>query len=106
MKESNKARVITICGSTRFKDEHLAAVRRLTLEGNVVLACPFYNHADGESMTDEQTRLLDWLHKQKIDMSDAVYVVNPGGYIGTSTMEEIKYAFQHGKGVIFMEEHK
>ena len=29
--------VITLCGSTRFKDQFLEAQKRLTLEGNIVI---------------------------------------------------------------------
>lgn len=39
-------------------------------------------------------------------MSDAIYVVNKGGYIGESTTNEIIYAESIGKRVIFMEERK
>jgi len=101
-----RAQVITICGSTRFKEEHIKAQRELSLAGNVVLSCPFFNHADGEELTTEQCELLDHLHRQKIDMSDAIYVVNPGNYIGYSTLNEIKYATYAGKRIMFMEEHK
>ena len=31
------------------------------------------------------------MHKQKIDMSDGIFVVNVDGYIGNSTKSEIKY---------------
>jgi len=31
----------------------------------------------------------------KIDMSDSIFVINPGGYIGESTKSEIKYAIEH-----------
>jgi len=102
-KRIQKAPIITICGSTRFKEDILKAQRDLTMEGNVVLSCPFFNHADGITMTDEDICLVDHLHQQKIDMSDAIYVVNKGGYIGSSTKNEIKYARIAGKRVIFME---
>ena len=105
MKISKKAKVITICGSTRFKEEHLREIKRLTLEGNVVLSCPFYNHTDNSDteLTKEHLDLLDHLHKQKIDLSDAIFVVNPGKYIGTSTMNEILYASQRGKEIMYLE---
>lgn len=101
-----KYKVITICGSTRFKEDILKAQKDLTMQGNVVLSCPFFNHADGIEMTEKDSYLVDELHKQKIDMSDAIYVVNKGGYIGESTSNEIIYAESIGKRVIFMEERK
>jgi hypothetical protein len=47
--------------------------------------------------------MLDDIHKRKIDMADAIYVINKNGYIGESTKSEIKYAFEHHKAVMFME---
>ena len=35
---NNGFKVITLCGSTRFKDEFLEAQKRLTLEGNIVIS--------------------------------------------------------------------
>lgn len=42
-------------------------------------------------------------HRQKIDISDAIYVVNINGYIGSSTNSEIRYATEKGKEVIYHE---
>ena len=102
---SHKYSVITICGSTRFKDDILRVQRELTMEGKVVLSCPFFNHADGISMSEKDIQLVGELHKQKIDMSDAIYVVNKDGYIGKSTASEIEYAKSKGKQIIFMEKY-
>jgi len=105
MRISNKPPIITVCGSSHFKKELVEAVRRLTLEGNIVLSCPFYNDTDEKSLTEKQITLLVWLRKHEIELSDSIYVVNPGGYIGGSTMDEIKYATYMSKTVVFMEEH-
>ena len=43
------------------------------------------------------------MHKQKIDMSDEIYVINVGGYIGESTKSEIEYAKEKGKGISYRE---
>ena len=48
--------------------------------------------------------MLDDIHKRKIDMADAIYVINKDGYVGSSTRCEIGYAIKHGKQVIFMED--
>ena len=50
--------------------------------------------------------MLDEMHKQKIDLSDEIYVINVGGYIGESTKNEIEYAKARGKEVSFMENKK
>lgn len=90
--------VVTICGSTRFRAEMTAANRDLTLAGCIVLAPGVFGH-DGDEITEQQKVDLDRLHFQKIDMADAVFVVNPGGYIGESTRREIVYARRQGKRI-------
>lgn len=47
--------------------------------------------------------MLDDIHKRKIDMADAIYVINKDGYIGSSTKSEIEYARAHHKGIEYME---
>lgn len=44
------------------------------------------------------------MHKQRIDMSDGIFVVNVGGYIGSSTKGEIEYAKKHNKEIIYLEQ--
>ena len=50
--------------------------------------------------------MLDEMHKQKIDMSDEIYVINVGGYIGESTKSEIEYAKRKGKKISYLESIK
>ena len=95
--------VITLCGSTRFKPYFEEANRILTLKGCIVISVGCFGHA-GDVFTEEQKEMLDDIHKRKIDMADAIYVINKGGYIGSSTASEIAYAKEHGKGVYYMEE--
>ena len=98
-------KVITLCGSTRFKDEFLQAQKRLTLEGNIVISVGLFGHSgDDEVWTEGTKEMLDDMHKRKIDMADAIYVINVGGYIGSSTRSEIEYAVAHGKEVLYLEE--
>ena len=96
-------KVITLCGSTRFKDDFERVNRELTLLGNIVISVGAFGHA-GDTFTEEQKVMLDDIHKRKIDMADAIYVINKDGYIGSSTRSEIEYAKQHGKQVIYMED--
>ena len=97
--------IITLCGSTRFKPYFEEANRILTLKGCIVISLGCWGHA-GDTLTDEQKVMLDDIHKRKIDMANAIYVINKDGYIGESTKSEIEYAKQHGKGVYYMEEVK
>ena len=99
--------VITLCGSTRFKDEFIKAQKRLTLEGNIVISVGVFGHSGDEEGWKEGTKqMLDNMHKRKIDMADAIFVINVGGYIGDSTRSEIEYARKHGKNVMYLEEPK
>ena len=106
-------KVITLCGSTRFKDEFIEVQKRLTLEGNIVISVGLFGHSGDdevwEGMSEDtltQTKLmLDDMHKRKIDMSDEIYVINVGGYIGSSTRSEIAYAKETGKAVRYLEDN-
>jgi hypothetical protein len=98
-----KYKVITLCGSTRFKEDFERVNRELTLAGNIVISVGAFGHS-GDVFTEEQKVMLDDIHKRKIDMADAIYVINKGGYIGSSTRSEIQYAREHGKQIILMED--
>ena len=99
-----KFKVITLCGSTRFKVDFLEAQKRLTLEGNIVISVGLFGHSgDEEVWTPGTKEMLDNMHKRKIDMADAIYVINVGGYIGESTRSEIEYATKQGKTVMYLE---
>ena len=96
--------VITLCGSTRFKEQFLEAQKRLTLEGNIVISVGLFGHSgDDEVWTEGTKEMLDDMHKRKIDMADEIFVINVGGYIGSSTRSEIEYAKSTGKVVRYLE---
>lgn len=100
-----KYTVITLCGSTRFKDAFLTAQKSLTLEGNIVISVGLFGHSgDGEAMDTATKAMLDDMHKRKIDMADEILVINVGGYIGSSTCSEIEYAKATNKPVRYLEE--
>ena len=106
-----KYKVITLCGSTRFKNEFMEAQKRLTLEGNIVISVGLFGHSGDSEVwenMDEGTltatkAMLDDMHKRKIDMADEIFVINVGGYIGDSTRSEIEYAKMHGKQINYLE---
>jgi len=106
--------VITLCGSTRFKDAFMEAQKRLTLDGNIVISVGLFGHSgdsevwDGmdEGTLSKTKGMLDDMHKRKIDMADGIYVINVGGYIGESTRSEIEYAISHGKSVRYLVEQE
>lgn len=102
--------VVTLCGSTRFKDQFMEAQKRLTLEGRIVISVGLFGHAGDREVwenMDEDTLtatkiMLDDMHKRKIDMADGIYVINVGGYIGDSTRSEIAYAAEKGKTIEYL----
>ena len=95
--------VVTLCGSIRFKQAFLDANFNETMAGNIVLSVGGLERDEHLILTEEQQRMLGELHKRKIDISDEIFVLNVGGYIGKSTQSEIKYAQQQGKNVRFLE---
>lgn len=103
--------VVTLCGSTRFKNEFMEVQKKLTLEGNIVISVGLFGHSGDSEVwenMDEGTltktkEMLDDMHKRKIDMSDSIFVINVGGYIGDSTKSEILYAKSQGKLIEFLE---
>lgn len=95
-----RRKIVTICGSTRFRQEIANANRELTLAGFVVLAPGVFPHL-GDMVTEEQKQQLDGLHLEKIRVSSWILVVAPGGYVGESTRREIEYAASIGKGIRF-----
>ena len=106
-----KYKVITLCGSTKFKEEFMKAQKELTLKGYIVISVGLYGHSGDSEVwenMDEGTltktkEMLDDMHKRKIDMADEIFVINVGGYIGDSTKSEIKYAKENGKTVNYLE---
>lgn len=109
-----KYKVITLCGSTKFKDEFMKAQKYLTLKGNIVISVGLFGHKGDSEVwenMDEGTltktkEMLDDMHKRKIDMADEIFVINVNNYIGDSTKSEIEYAIKTGKKVNYLEECK
>jgi hypothetical protein len=98
-----KYKIITLCGSTKFKDEFIAEQKRLTLEGNIVISVGLFGHSGDEEVWSNVTKImLDDMHKRKIDLADEIFVINVGGYIGNSTRSEIEYAISTDKPVSYL----
>lgn len=101
----NKYNIITLCGSIKFKNEFMKVQEKLTLNENIVFTPTFFNNLKDE-VNIETKKMLDEMHKQKIDMSDEIYVINVEGYIGESTKSEIEYAKEKGKKISYLEDIK
>jgi len=95
--------IITLCGSTRFKDDFLRVQKELTLQGYIVISVGLFGHSgDEDAWTKGTKEMLDDMHKRKIDLAQAIYVINKDGYIGDSTRSEIEYAKATGKAIYYL----
>jgi hypothetical protein len=98
--------IVTLCGSTRFKEAFEAAERDLGLQGMIVLTVACFGHRGDlspEQMDGEAKARLDELHLDKIRLSDRVHVLNVGGYVGDSTSREIAFAEELHVPVTYLE---
>lgn len=104
-------KIITLCGSTSFKKEFMEIQKDLTLKGNIVLSVGLFEHSGDnevwenmeEGTLTKTKEMLDDMHKRRIDLSDEIFVINVGGYIGESTKSEIEYAIKTGKKINYLE---
>lgn len=94
-------KVITLCGSTRFKQEYEEVNQRLTFAGHIVISCGVFAHSNGVEITEQQKDMLDEIHLRKIDLADEIFVINVDGYVGASTKKEIEYATKQGKSISY-----
>ena len=102
----NDIKVVTICGSMRFAEEMKKVAWNLELNNRWAVIQCVYGGLESEH-SSEDWEALEVCHLKKIDISDAIYVVNVNGYIGNHTRQEIEYATKLGKEVIYhVQEHQ
>ena len=92
--------VITLCGSLKFKKEMMKVAEKMALDGYCVLT-PVYPVLEDIERTEEQLIKLKEAHFKRIELSDAILVVDINNYIGNSTSLEIDYAKKLGKKIIY-----
>ena len=93
-------KIVTLCGSLRFKKEMMEVAEKLALLGDCVLT-PVYPTSENSVRTKEQLIKLREAYFKKIELSDAIFVVNVNNYIGESTKLEIEYAKKLGKEILY-----
>ena len=113
---SQRPRIICLCGSTRFWREFQKASLRETMNGKIVLSIGAATSADGDDHTfggyvpqekyDAAKEALDNLHLYKVELADEVLCLNVGGYVGRSTEREVLHAIRHGKVLHWLEPDK
>ncbi|AMN31178.1 hypothetical protein BFS06_13990 [Clostridium perfringens] len=92
MTKEENIRIITICGSSRFKEETLKLKSLLQSKGYIVFSSENFTKADGIHISKQICDKLAYIHNEKIKMSDMIFVLNKNGYIGESTRQEINFA--------------
>ncbi len=93
-------KIITLCGSLKFKKEMMTVAEKMALKGDCVLT-PVYPVLENMERTEEQLIKLKEAHFKRIELSDAILVVNVNNYIGDSTNLEIEYAKKLDKEIIY-----
>ena len=93
-------KIITLCGSLKFQKEMMIIAEKMALEGNCILT-PVYPIIENCERTDEQLKKLKKEHFKRIELSDAILVINKNNYIGDSTKLEVEYAKKLGKEIMY-----
>lgn len=93
-------KIITLCGSLKFQKEMMIVAEKMALEGNCILT-PVYPTIESLKRSEEQLQKLKEEHLKRIELSDAIFVINVNNYIGNSTSLEIQYAKELGKEIIY-----
>ena len=93
-------KIITLCGSLKFQKEMMIVAEKMALEGNCILT-PVYPTIENLKRSEEQLQKLKEEHFKRIELSDAILVINVNNYIGNSTSLEIQYAKELGKEIIY-----
>lgn len=93
-------KIITLCGSLKFQKEMMIVAEKIALEGNCIFT-PVYPVIENCERTEEQLKKLKEAHFKKIELSDAILVINKNNYIGDSTKLEIEYAKKLKKEIMY-----
>lgn len=95
-------KIVTICGSMKFRNEMMMIAEKLELEQRYIVIQCIYGDSSKE-YNESEMEILSKLHFEKIKISDAIYVVNVNGYIGEATKKEIEFAKSLNKEILYLE---
>ena len=93
-------KIVAICGSMKFENEMKKIAFDLETKHNMCVLQCVYNE-EKSKLSEKEIAALNSAHFRKIELSDAIYLVNLNGYIGEQVKKEIDFAQTHGKKVIF-----
>lgn len=103
LRPTARPKIVTLCGSARFREEFAKAYFEETIKGKIVLSIA---PRQGRDLTEDEKSLVDSVYMTKIEMSDEIFCVNVGGYVGESTRRELWYAAWLGKLIRYLEPEK
>lgn len=63
-----KYKVITLCGSTHFKDAFMETQKRLTLEGNIVISVGLFGHSGDNEVWENMDEGMLTMAKEQIEL--------------------------------------
>lgn len=93
-------KIVTICGSMKFEKEMQRIAFLLETKHHFsVLQCVY--NVDSLEISEADREHLESAHLRKIEISDAIYVVDVQGYIGDQVSKEIEFAKSKGKEIIY-----
>lgn len=95
---------VTICSSSKFYSTAKRVAKVLEAEGKTVFTPRFEYSEELIDVSLEEKMVLTREFLAKISRSDAIYVINEGGYTGRSVCIEIGYASALKKTVLLSEE--
>lgn len=101
-KQYNLRKIVTMCGSIKYFDKMKENAKKLEIENQYAVLMPIYyplNH----DLSEQDKNNLGEIHRRKIEISNSIFVVNIGGYIGNTTKSEIEYAKELGKEIMYLE---
>jgi len=93
-------KTVTVCGSMRFKEEMMSVSFLLEAKCHFCVLQCVYN-VDHLDISESDPEFLAKAHYRKIELSDAIYVLDINGYVGEQTSKEIEYAKNRGKEIIY-----
>lgn len=99
-----RTHILTICGSSKFQEQIDQVNAEFTAANWVVFSPSCHLTKKLQLIPHNIDEINDEVHKRKIELCDAIFVVNVGGYIGESTAKNIEYARQEGKKIFYLEE--
>ncbi len=98
MKNTN-IKILTLCGSMKFIKQMQEIAFNFEVKKGYCVLIPICGDITQLSVREKEK--LSEAHLRKIEISDAIYVVNIGGYIGESVLKEIDYAKKLNKQILY-----